>query len=369
MPRKPKNLVSDLRIIEGAFVDDGDNPEAKITFFKSRDSDDGEPVPNDVKYDWRPATTSEIIAARKFHAAFHDVRCAYLDSLNQIMWMQPGEMAASLTQTTNEFIAETRALLQGFKAHPGLVAEGEKLVASLKSAAESSDGEAIKHAVEGFDVTNPQESPMPMPNTAPTSLEAVLAAMSPDARKAVQDQLDAAKRATEDAQKAANAAAEAAVKAKDDAVAAQIKAATDAATKANEELAKLRDENTTREMEAKARAIGVGDVPAMTTLLKSAYARDPKEGEALEQQFKAMAAQAKLGMKPMLRSVGSDNSQGAPSTGKARDDADEQLNVKARELMKATPSLTFQRAYDQAAQENPDLAKIAFASTDVPHVA
>ena len=366
MPRKPKNLVSDLKIVEGAFVDDGDNPKAHITFFKSRDAD---PPDDGVKYEWKPATTSEILAARKFQLAFHEVRSAYLDSLQQIMWLPAGEMGSSLTKTTNEFIAETRALLGEYKAFPGLVAHGEKLVESLKSAAASEDGEAIKQAVEAFDVTDPKESTMPAPNTAPQTLDAILAALPEGQRKAVQDQLDAARRATEDAQKAATAAADAAVKAKDEAVAAQIKAATDSATKANEELAKLRDDNVTAAMKAKAQSIGVGDVEQIATLLKSAYGRDPKEGEMLEQNLRAMAAQAKKGMGPMLRAVGSDAPNGVMSTGKAKDDADAQLEVKARDLMKATPSLTFQRAYDQAAMENPDLAKIAFSSDDVPHVA
>lgn len=366
MPRKPKHVVKDLEIVEGAFVDDGDNPTAKITMFKLKPGE--VPVPDGQKYEWKPATTSEILAARKFQRHFEGVRSAYLDSLHQIMWMPAGEMGPALKKTTDEFITETRALLDEYKAHPGLVALGETLVESIKSAAESDDGEAIKQAVEGFDATK-QETTMPAPTANPKSIDDVLAALPEGARKAVQAQLDEAKRIADEATKAANDAAQAALKAKDDAVQAQIKAAQDEAAKANAELAKIRDENTTREMREKARTFVGVDVEKATTLLKSAYGRSKEEGEMLEQTLRAMSEQARVGMKPMLRAVGSASTDGAPSTGKAKDDADAQLTVKAKELMAKEPTLTFQRAYDRACDENPDLAKVAFASDNIPVVA
>lgn len=350
MPR-PKNAVSDLSIDEAAMVDDGDNPEAKIVLFKSQDAGAKEMM------GWAPRTTSERLAQRRFMEEFWEVRCAYTDSVSDILYSVPAsEMGKLLEQTTAEFEAEVEKLLDGVaKAAPGLAKAGRQLVADAVEAAATGDPENITKALEAFGAApQDKEDTMPAPSTKNNpatetpkqakSLDDVLAALPEEQRAIVKAKMDADAAALEEAKASKPAADDGDVKAK--------LADAENRTKALEaEVAQMRDEKATEGFRAKARDIGVGDVEEITTLLKGAFGRSKEEGDLLEKNLRAMAAQAKKGG-ALLKVVGSDSSEGAPTES-------DPLAAKAREIQ-AAEKIGFSDAYAKAAERFPDLAVASY---------
>lgn len=360
--RTPKNRIVDLNIVEGALVDDGDNPKAHIVLFKSgtAEADGGKDGGS-----WQPRSTSERLAQRKFMEDFYDVRSAYVDSINDVLYMVPAdEMGAALEKSTTEFEAEVTKLLDAVaKSAPSVAKAGRLLVKKTVEAAATHDSETITKALEAFGASpqDTQEDPMATPatksndtatNTAPKAktIDEIVAALPEAERATVKAALEAAAKATADAEAAA-------VKARgeaDDAdTKAKLKAQEESLKATQAELAKMKDEKLTAEFKAKAETIGVGDVDVMATLLKGAFGRSKEEGEALESQLKAMAAQAKKGGAVLLKVVGSDNPSG-------NDGSTDPLDVKAADLMKADKSLTYHQAYSKASEMHPDLARTSY---------
>lgn len=324
-----------------------------------------EQASKDYGYYGSPRTTATIIAEREFRSKFCDLKYAFNDSVSSILYatetlLTSGQLGKMLSQSTAEFEAMVGELVDGIaKASPALALEVIALVEATKAACDVAPAElasAFTKALTDLDkVASPanQESPMPTPATSPAanatnaspttekSLEQILAGLPAAEREKISATLAAADKAKTDAEKvAADAARSDADKAK-----AEVEKRL-ATTEA--ELAKMKDEALTAKFTEKARTIA-GDVTEVATLLKGAYGRSDTEGAALEKTLRAMTAQARIGMKPMLKAVGSEGA-GADDNG----DPEAVLDAATTALMKADPKLTYADAYVQAMKAKPE---------------
>ncbi len=426
-PIAPAFALEGLSIEEGSFVDDGDNPEAHIKLFKSKDASsmltaapftieivkslpdtafllvkggarilpvrgpDGavdvaalahafKTIPTLAEAD-RPAakaaadaaleqatkdcygvprTTATIIAERKFRDEFWTLKWAFSDSVSSILGamdslLGKGQLGKLLAQTTSEFESAIGELVAGIaKVAPALALEVISLVEATKAACDvegAAVADAITKALSDLDQVAPQEKKnmttanknAPAPAPVAKSLEDILAGLPEDQRATVKATLEAAEKAKTDAENAAKAAAATdAEKAR----AALEKQVADSAA----EIAKLKEEKLDAEFLAKARTIGAGDVNDVSKLLKAAYGVSKENGELLEKNLRAMAAQARAGTKSITKSVGSEG-EGLD----AGDDPDAKLEAAAKELQKADPKLSYHKAYSMALENNKHL--------------
>lgn len=382
---EPRFRLHDLSIDEGSLVDSGDNPEAHIKLFKLKDTacmtkPDVDPNASSSKPSSAPAarpskrdaeprkdsheypqgmvrTTAEILAEREFHSAFCDLRWAYQDSVGSILAMvEPAKMGALLTRTTDEFTAVVGELIASVgKMAPAAKQAVTDALEKLKAACAVEPAEArgeITRAVAALDGLAPKKTTedhvsQKSSTTAPAAktVDEILAALPEADRAAVKESLDAAAKATADAE-AVKVEATKQATAKADAEKADLaKRVSDAEAT----IAKMKDEKLTAEFTAKAREIGAGDVADVAMLLKSAHARDPKEGEVLERILRAQAAQVRKGA--LLTVVGSDAGGGA-------DSPEARLEVEAKKIAEAE-KCSYHVAYGKALDRNAELARAA----------
>lgn len=350
---KPRFKLEDLSIDEGSLVGEGDNPEAHIRLFKLRA--DEATVSTDKEYE--PRTMGAILAEREFSDRFWTLRCAYTDSIGSILAAsEHDKMGALLTKTTAEFSAAVGDLIASIaKLSPMTAARARAAVESLKVACAAEpaavSGEIHKAAasLDAFAPTKPQEDNVSKnaTTTAPTALvaktaEEILAALPEEQRAVIAAQLDAAKVAADKALADAEKVAAEKAAAEQTSMAKRL-ADTEAA------LAKMKDDALTQTYLAKAKEIGAGDVNEIAMLLKGAFGRDPKEGEILERNLRAMAAQARKGA--LFAVAGSDSTAGA-------DSPEARLEVEAKKIA-AEKGVTFHVAYKMAMDANDSLARAA----------
>lgn len=357
MTDKPRFKLEDLSIDEGSLVDEGDNPEAHIKLFKLAPTSKAEaPV-------FAARTTAEILAERAFSDDFWKLRCAYVDSVQGILAMvEPSQMGGALDRTTSEFTSAVGELIASVgKLSSSFAAKLRGAMEQIKvAAAADPDSGAITKAVAALDGYAPDnmEDNVSQKNATPPALKTadeIIAALPDDQRAAIVAQLDAAKASEASAKADAEKARAEVSKAAADEAAVMSAALTKRLADTEATLAKMKDEALTAQFVAKAKEIGAGPTEDVATLLKSAFGRDPKEGELLERTLRALATQVRKGA--LFSVVGSDSRDGAT-------DAEGRLDAEAKKIADAEKA-TYAVAYKRACERNPALAREAITKSRV----
>ena len=345
--RAPKQRITDVKIIEGSLVEEGDNPEAHIAMFKSTDDEDegvDENTTTKAEMITMPTpvkTTSQILAERRFNEEFREVRWAFEDAVSGIMYQAPTAMiGALLEKATSEFQAELDMLLANVvKVSPSIGESVKATLATMQEATKQEPKVAHKAIVDALETIGAigADKKKETAKMEPKTLAELMAVLPAGHQEIVKAALEAAGKTVSDeiAAKAANDAKEVeALKSR---------------------LAKLEDERLDAEFKAKAESIPGVDVEKTKLILKSAFGRSKEEGEALEQTLRALGEQAKRGVS--MKSIGSDT--GVEST--SGDNAEEKLKSIAAELRKADPNLTEAQAFHKAFKSNRELAAQAMS--------
>lgn len=297
-----KTELLNLEIVEGSFVDKGDNPEAHIAFFKRAD------------------------AAEKEYGTDHDqkmveLKASLMHNIGEIFeYEEPGEWPSMLMQSVDEL-------------KDVLGEMGHKI---------SKDNTAV-------DTDGSSEETVTSKKKTEKSFDEVMAELSEEQQAVIRGQMDSASKAAEEAGvEAEKAKAEAAEKAAAEAdVSKRLEDLEKRAADAEALVAKMKDEQLTAEFEKRAAEIGGGEIEKMARLLKSAYGRSEEEGKELESQFRAMSAQAKLG-NTLFKSVG--------SSAHGTDDASPEdiLEAATKRIRESNPGLAYHEAYKMALSQNRD---------------
>lgn len=299
-------LLKDIQLDELSLVDDGANPGARILFFKRK------PTAEQVTSDLRSFFTKLKPAADADFAKMMDECAATFDEVDaadeawenlSILWRALSSILADKTLSTDQ--------------------KASMIADSL---------------TQYLDAMSNQEATMP-DVTQKQMDEAITKAVAEAIAKQKQDTDAAIAKAVEDAKKANEAATTAAIaKAKEE--------ADKEVKKANEELAKLRDERAGEVRLAKAKSlVGKTNVSA-EDVAKLLAKLDAAESEILEKVLKgASEAMEKSGL----------FSEAGASGGGDRGTALDELSKAAEVIKKANPTMSQAAAEAKAAEDNPAL--------------
>jgi len=380
---KAQFQLNDLEINEGSLVDKGDNPEAHVALFKMRADEDAVETAKDADQPdskpgffarikaWvtkggpEPRMTGDIVDSDEFEFGMMKLRLAFQDSISSILENAPAtQVGAMLQDTVGQF--STRANSLAFDigkvdkpASQELSGIVSRLVASVATeptvgkVAEPNPISAMKRAdfakalddLANFEIPKaqpPQEATVSTKNQNALSFDDVLKNLPEDQQATINAHLDTLKAADTTEADAAAKADEAAKAAPVNAEIATLRA----------QVAKLEDDKITDQMIAKAKDINLAgsDVSELAGILKGAFGRSTAEGEAIEKTFRAAAAQVSKA-DVLMKSIGSTGGA-APEAGSAEG----KLEVAAKEIQKANPKLSNAEAYDQAMDQNPEIA-------------
>lgn len=356
-PVLPTVELVELEITEGSFVDKGDNPEAHIVFFK-RATDEAAASKSMHEYDADgrpiPRTTLQVVNQRRAMKSMHELKEAFELSMHEILeYAVPDQLPAMLNQTATEFAD----LLKQF----GLDAVGKQITADVASAVLEPSVElmqdGITKALAALSVETdgaPEENSMTttQKNKAVKGLDEILSALPDSEQAVVKAKLDENAAETEAAKAAAAEKAQAEVD-----VSKRLADLEKRAESAEATVAAMVDEKQTAHFTSMAKQIGGADVTSMSSLLKSAYGRSEDEGKQLEEMFRGLAAQAKIGQQALFKTVG--------SSGPGLDDSSPEALIEAdtRKLMEADPKLKYSDAYKLSLQKNRDAYARSISAT------
>lgn len=420
-PRTATHRLVGLQINEGSLVDQGDNPEAHIVFFKRKPQETTMPAPAPSTTPahklggWRsllewagiakkkpastttttaekdyydgPRTLAQILAADRFNEEICKLRWAFMDSVRSIMSSaDPTSIAPLMQKSVAEFGVLAQQLVADLKKrHPeatDAAANAEKFVDILarltaqanahaetaKAAPSKPDDEAARllfvktlAELEAFELPfnpAPQETEMPADTNATKSLEDIVKALPEAERTQLAKELADLKAAAAAAKASPAAPAPAPAPATGgDDVQKQLADLQKQAADAKAEVAKLRDEKAYEGFVAKAKDIGAGDVQEVATLLKGAYGRSAEEGASLEKVLRAQAAQLAKAQSILTKTLGSSNNAAAGSL-------DEKIGEAVKAIQKAKPTLTYEQAYAEAIIANPEAYEASLDGAD-----
>lgn len=287
----------DLEIIEGSFVDKGDNPEAHIAFYKR--AHDEEESDHDSK--------------------MSELKNSLMHSIGEVLeYEEPGEWPSMLMQSVDEL-------------KDVLGEMGHKI---------SKDNNAV-------DTDGSSEETVTSKKKTEKNFDEVLAELTEEQQAVIRGQMEGAMKSAEEASvEAEKAKAEVAEKAAIEAdVSKRVEDLEKRAADAEALVAKMKDEQLTAEFEKRAAEIGGGEIEKMARLLKGAYARSEEEGKELESQFRAMSAQSKLG-DTLFKSVG--------SSAHGTEDAspEDLIEAATKRIRESNPTLAYHDAYKMALSQN-----------------
>lgn len=394
--------LKDLTIEEGSPVDDGDNPPAKIAMMKGK-GDDGtttvEPGSDEEATKaardgfwtrlkkWAgvsiskdgygpPRTVGQIVAMDEFRDKFWKLRMAFVDSMNSILQgsADTEQMNGMMAQSVKEFSDMCTAMakpLGATKARELAAIIGDMSTATVAGGtSKRRDFVGAMQRLEDFDFSPGADAPTPADETnnadkentmsnktekTTAGVEAIMAKLSPDERKVM-----------EDAIKAAPVPAPAKVE-EDPALKGASPELLKRMQNMEAELAAMKDKDTDGTFTAKARALDVpgADVADVAKQLRNANTAGGSAAvELLEKTLRALSAQARKGnllMEKMGIAGKRTETTGGPST------ADELVKQKAEELRKSNPKLTAEQAYARVIADpaNSRLAAAAMSGMEI----
>lgn len=380
----------DLQILEGSFVDKGDNPEAHIAFFKcapeqadkahwttaqvnelpdssflyieagGTKDEDGKTVPRSLRHFPVKGSDGMVDLPHLRNALSRIPQSTLPDSVKETIAEEARMMLERAQKNGEEYEGEQepkvpRTLAQ-IEGEQKIDDAKQKMMQSVYEILDAADPamwpsmisqsvshladmlSAMGHNVQKISVRKDGSNTVKATETGGKmkTIEEILASLPEAERAVVSARLD-------ETTKAAAAGVEVEKRLVD-----LEKRAADAEAEVN----KMRDEKLTAAFVVKAKEIGGGDVAQMATLLKAAYGRSEEEGRSLETMFRAMATQAKLGAS-LFKTVG--------SSAAGVDDASPEAMIEAetQKILKADPTVGYHAAYRLALGRNRD----AYAKT------
>lgn len=393
MAAKPKTKLNDLTIGLFGMVDAGDNPGAHMTMAKNKPDSDPDPEHEGegdlpapglaqklrrwVVQKFEPRTTRQILAERQFHDDFWKLRSAFQQSIHQILDLAPSdEMSKLMATTTKEFVDEAKALADRVtKGHPE---ERDRLLDILKGLLSAVDqptakarSEFEKRMAELAAFEPPQEAdPENTVKNIPTKLADAIKDLPADKQDAIKAAYEAEQTSDDDDGDAGGGeGGDKTGKAKDkpaadpiskdglpDAVAKALEAmekrveASEKRTEAaEEETRKLRDEARKSSRIEKVKKLGVTGVPYDDVAEVMAVLEEAggETAAKLEKTLRALAAQTKKG-RAILKVVGDSGSDDGEAP-------EVELEKRIKELRKEFPTLTYEKAYAEVLDQDPDL--------------
>lgn len=400
---QPRFRILNGVVNEVSFVDKGDNPGAPVRFFKRAGGEAGEPDPpleddlvieldepgasrlgklaaifKSVPPPFTVRTTAEILASERFRDEFWKLRSAFLQSVDTILDLAPGEeMAAALGKTVGEFTARARELTDDVtKGHPNLGQDLLDILDRLDQTVAGKGADVTKRHedfekaladLEGFEPPDPPEEDMARPKkTLSKRVTEILAKMDEGVRKELEEALAEEAAATPPApaegdpapaaegEPAAPAAAapegepaetEKVLKGLDPEARALVEKAIAKAEKAEKKADDLEKAAKEASYLQKAKDMGIEGVEK-AKIVKTFHAAEKiggEEGEAIVDTLKALSAQAKKGGVLM-------DSIGKFTPDAAEGDAEAAIVKGAKDLQKAKPELSYEEAYSQFMQ-------------------
>lgn len=348
-----KYELQELEINEGSLVDKGDNPEAHVMLFKREQ----ENAPRGLfrkLWNWAVSGTEKASP----ETAFAELRLSLLGEVEAVMDnAAPGDVDAQLAKAVAEHIERADKLTE--KHSPEWTGHFADLLDRMARSVSSPQEQGADRAefvkaiaeLESFSFSVAEEKTMqdaektldaapPSPPVEVVAVESEKAeTKGSDKEPEKMDHEEEEEEMKEDTQKAAEA------------IEKRMVELEKRAQEAEAQLAKMLDEKRGAEFVAKAKTIvpaGV-DHAELGAALKAAHDHSSVEGERLERLFSALAAQVQHG--ELLAVAGSE----AP-VGKAHN-AHERLEAIAAEIVKASGGkVSHAAAYDQAMNQNPELA-------------
>jgi uncharacterized protein (DUF2267 family) len=321
-----KTELFDLQIVEGSFVDKGDNPEAHIAFFK-RSQDQQESESDSVKSylnmeekdnHYMEQKEDHYGEARTMMDLMHDekmkeIKQHLMQSVYEILChAEPEQWSSMLSQSLDDLNSVLDDMGHNIN--------------------QDQDASVVVDGLTEERVTKKKTDNV---------FDDVIASLSDEQRQVIEEKIN-------ETVKAANeVVAEKSAQAED--IAKRLESLEKRAEAAESEVAKMLDEKLMAQFTKRAKDIGCGDVEKVAAILKSAYARSNEEGVELEAQFKAMAAQAKIGQEALFKSVG--------TTATGSDDASPEviLDSATKRIMESDSSLGYRDAYKLALAQNRDV--------------
>lgn len=304
-----KTELFDLKIIEGSFVDKGDNPEAHIAFFKRAEEEEksyhGMEEEKDSDYG-TPKTLMDFMHDEKMK----DLKQSMMQSVHEVLcYADPSEWSSMLSQSVEQM--------------KNVLDEMGHTVSK-----DENDSVVVDGATEE-DVSNKKTQ---------VGFDDVIADLTDEQKAVIEAKI------AETAKSYEEAVAEKAAAEQD--VAKRLESLEKRAEAAEAQVAKMQDEKLTAEFVKRASEIGCGDTQKMALLLKGAYSRSQEEGAELESQFRAMAEQAKIGQSNLFKSVGSS------ATGIEDASPDQVIESATKRIMESAPGMNYRDAYKQALSQN-----------------
>lgn len=357
-------LLTNLTVDEGSLVDKGDNPEAHVVLTKSAPTGVLAKLKAWAAGVWKqeagggedaPKTTSAILAEQEFVDQFADLKSAFMESVASILCSAPTtQTGVMLRVSVDEFAERAKALIDaaGMGATESAKRASRVFDTLLDAAIAEARGDVTKRAAFAGAVIALDGLRVFKEGGYMKTLAEVMAALSPEDRKVVEEAL-AAKAAPAAAQKMGDGkdpackAAPETPPALSTEVQKQLDEVAKRAEKAEAEVTKLRDEKRTAEFVTKAQALNLTgqDVNTLAGVLRKAA--DAGIGAELDSLVAALSAQAKAG-EALMQKVGI---KGGADPGSPEG----QILKMAEEVRKADPKLSPQQAYVKALEKNREL--------------
>lgn len=399
MTNAQKIELLDLQIVEGSFVDKGDNPEAHIAFFKRADDsekavwpssyvndlpdsaflyiegggkkdEDGKTTPRSLRHFPVRDASGDVDAAHARNAIARAPQANVSPAIRQRVMRDARRLLAQVNKNGDyeeyqSMIDEPRTLAEVM--HDDEMTETKQhlmqSVWEIVCHAEPSQWTALlSQSISDLsdvlsEMGHQTEKEQPVLQPQDENKEASASPVDDDGRKEnkmtakTTKSIDEILASLSDEDRGVIAAklteVETTKSASDD-VTKRLVDLEKRAADAESEVAKMKDEKLTAAFVVKAKEIGGGtDVNQTAMLLKSAYGRSDEEGKALESTLRGLAAQAKLGA-TLFKSIG--------STGEGVDDVNPDALIEAdtKKIMESDPRIGYHAAYKMALSRNRD---------------
>ena len=337
---EPTVELKNLRLSRFSFVDEGDNPGARITMSKDKKPFGQRFIAWFTRKD-APMTTAQRFKLEKFYQEFSHLRWAFRDSVEEIMKMEPTEeMSALIAKTTVEFVQEAKKLSeQVTKGDDSARSELLDILTTLEESTSAKNKGTFASAVDrllDFELPEPRAQEPGEPEVSKTKKNlAELVGDLDEGQKAELAGLLGGDESMKSQMAAMKSALDSVQKKLDDAEA---------------EAKKLRDEQLAAKRADVAKSFNLNGVDSKDVIaVIAACEGDADTMKSLETVLKALSAQKAVGEE--ITEQISESTEGGEQSLSAK----EEISKRAQTMTQANPDMSFADAYMAVIQADPDL--------------